>query len=145
MMKTGRRIITSTYNKVEVFEDEVLSSYKGHSLNQLQEKAFARHYKRLNKIAEDWEGLCEITFLNQKKLVKSVKQGRVYPAIFVMQGLWWKEIDLYWVYNILPVSDKKERRIIAPATWPFLPDHQEFLYLQDLTDFRSLAFLEKKK
>ena len=139
MMKTGRRIITSTYNKVEVFEDEILSTYMGHSLNQLQEKAFARHYKRLNKIAEDWEGLCEITFLNQKKLTKSVKQGRVYPAILVKQGLWWKKIDLYAVYNIIPVG------VTIPQTWPFLPDHQEFLYLQDLADFRSLAFLEKKK
>lgn len=138
-MKTGRKIITSTYNGVEVFEDEVVSTYKGHPLNQLQERAFARHYKRLNKMAEDWEGLCEITLLNQKKLAKSVKQGKVFPAILVKRGPWWKEIDLYDVYDILPVGQT------LPNTWPFLPDPYEFLYLQDLTDFRSLAFLEKKK
>lgn len=135
-MKTGRRIITSTYNKVEVFEDEIVSSYKGHSLNQLQEKAFARHYKRLNKIAGDWEGLCEITFLNQARMVKSVKQGRVFPSILAKQGIWWKEIDLYEVYNILPVMEGKE--VFAPSTWPFLPDQEEFRYLQDLTDIRQL-------
>lgn len=128
-----RSIVIDTYNRAEVVEGESVSTIYGHPLNQLQRRSFVRHAKRLREVVRAYgHGTYEISFLDGRKETTVVQLDKTFPHI--LEGRWRKRrIDLCEVYNILPVLDGET---YAPDVYPYVPSHREFLFLQDMTDFR---------
>lgn len=133
-MDSKTRLVVSTHNRANVYDWERVVEHSGHPLNQLQEKAYNWHVRRLNAVVHRWRFACKdfhIAYLNGKEETGHIKRGKTYPTLFKGR----KILDLYQVYNLLPMIGGKP---VHTQTYPYLPSKREFLYLDKLTDFRQL-------
>ena len=136
-MLMARMIVMSTYNRADVLEAERVFRYKEHPLNQLQKRCFDWHVRRLNTMVEMWRhsgSTFRVQFTDGKEISCRLKP-ETFPTILWKKGMRWQDLDLYSVYNILPLFASGQS---MPQTYPYMPSNREFLYLADLTDFRQL-------
>ena len=131
-MLTDRFLAVGTFNRHPVLERERVSLHVGHPLNQLQERCYARHVRRLYAIVGRGWDTYRIRYLDGREETARLKRGEVFPVI---RRRWHGQLDTYRVCTILPTSPACS---FSKKHYPFVPALSEFLYLKDLTDAKDM-------